>query len=102
MTPTYTNPALETWTPERQKEINESTPENPVRITPEEEKEMREANKSVFQASVGSGRFLLKAKPGTPAAYALVMSARGASNAAIAHGLEISEDRVKDMLALMY
>lgn len=96
--PTTKNPALKTWTPERQKEVNESTPENPVHLTLEELHELREANQNVLQHEVGRGRFTFPAREGSPAAKALALKDKGYSNAAIANELGISESVTRRIL----
>lgn len=89
-------------TPERKAEIDAATPENPIRLTPEEETELREENAGRFQMNVGAGRFHLKAKPGTTAAEALALKDKGMNTAAIAHQLEYSEGFMARMLTRIY
>lgn len=89
-------------TPERKAEIKAATPENPIRLTPEEEAELREESAHRFQMNVGAGRFHLKAKPGTPAAEALALQHKGMNTAAIARQLEFSESSMARMLKLVY
>lgn len=89
-------------TPERQKQIYKATPENPVHLTPEEEKEMREENMNNLQHGVGAGRFIITPREGSSAAKVLGLQGKGLSNAAIAHELGISESTVRRVLSRVH
>lgn len=83
---------------ERMKEINNSTPENPVRLTHEEVGEFHEANKTWLQHSVGTGRFLLPVAEGSPAAKAIALKAEGMTEIEIAEQLGFSEAAIVRVL----
>lgn len=92
---TTTKIALETWTPERQQEINESTPENPVQLTLDEERDLREAKPHILQMAVGAGRIRITIREGSKADQALKLKDKGMNNAAIAAALDIPESNVR-------
>jgi hypothetical protein len=102
MTPTTRYPALDTWPRERKREINNSTPENPVLLTAEEEAELREASMNVLRVSVGSGRLQIQTRPGSPADKALKLKDKGLSDEAIAAELNLDSRGVKRMLERTY
>ena len=89
-------------TPDRQKQIDEATPENPVDLTPEEETELRTRNRTRFQYDVGAGRFRVKAKPDSPADKVLILKDQGLSNSAIAKELDLNETNVRQILSRVY
>jgi hypothetical protein len=84
-------------TPERKKLIDAATPENPVNLTREEEVEMRTLNRTRFYHDVGTGRFRVKARPGSSADTILKLKNQGLSNSEIANelGIDIDESAIE-------
>lgn len=98
MTPTTQNLALETWTPERQKQVNEATPESPVLLTPDEERELREANKNGFYLAIGEGCLMIHIREGSRAAQVLALKDKGMNTEAIAEQLGVSVTTIRRIM----
>lgn len=89
-------------TPERKQEIKEATKESPVRLTFEEEAELRKRNRNQFQTDVGAGRFMVQAKRGTRGAKMLEMKAAGYSITEIAETMGLKATSVSRVLERVY
>jgi hypothetical protein len=86
-------------TPERQQEIKDAAPENPVHLTPDEEKEMRETNKNALQVGIGAGRYTIDVREGSQATKAIALRDKGLNHAAIASELGLAESSVRQILS---
>lgn len=89
-------------TPERKQEIKDATKENPVRLTFEEEQELREASPHRFQTDFGAGRYLVPARRGTRGARMLELKGAGYSEAEIAEQMGVKETSVSRVLERVY
>ena len=84
--------------PERKQEIKSATSENPAHLTQEEMLELRDENPNRLQHDIGAGLVTIPIEPGSYAARAVDMKAKGMNSAAIALELEMSVTTIRRLL----
>lgn len=89
-------------TPERKAEIKAATKDHPATLTQAEVDELRAESRHRFQADFGAGKYIIPAKPDTPADKMLDMKLEGKTNAEIAEALGLAESSVRRIISQTY